>query len=527
MPTYLSPGVYVEEVDGGSKPISGAGTSVAAFVGLTQKGPVNTPTLVTNWTQYVEQFGDFMEGSYMAHAVYGYYNNGGGNCYIVRLGSGDGEAEAPAKPSPMAALPSRAETPLDTLRISAIGPPEEAAGVSVEIADDSPPEEGAEPPNDTFKLIIRKGSLEETFDNLTLRRGRGARNVETVVNDPQDGSKIIRIQDMSVAGSMAERRPQVGRYELAVPAEEAAETTTSIVLAPSDFQGDAVERTGMEGLQIADDVTMLCAPDLMAAYQAGAIDLEGVQAVQLAMISHCERMGDRVAILDAPPGMKPQEIQNWRVNVANYDSSYASLYYPWIKVFDPASGKNILVPPSGHMAGIWARTDSTRGVHKAPANEVIGGAIDIEMPITKGEQDILNPVGINCIRAFPGRGIRVWGARTLSSNPSWTYLNVRRLFNYVEKSIDSGTQWVVFEPNDMALWEKINRSVTAFLTTVWRTGALFGGTPSEAFYVKCDAETNPPEARDLGIVTTEIGICPVKPAEFVVFRISQWDPNVG
>ena len=199
MPTYLSPGVYVEEVDGGSKPISGAGTSVAAFVGLTQKGPVNTPTLVTNWTQYVEQFGDFMEGSYMAHAVYGYYNNGGGNCYIVRLGSGDGEAEAPAKPSPMAALPSRAETPLDTLRISAIGPPEEAAGVSVEIADDSPPEEGAEPPNDTFKLIIRKGSQEETFDNLPLRRGRGARNVETVGSDPQGGAKLIRIHDVCAA----------------------------------------------------------------------------------------------------------------------------------------------------------------------------------------------------------------------------------------------------------------------------------------------------------------------------------------
>ncbi|MCI0896533.1 MAG: phage tail sheath family protein, partial [Chloroflexi bacterium] len=266
-------------------------------------------------------------------------------------------------------------------------------------------------------------------------------------------------------------------------------------------------------------------PDLMSAYQSGLIDLEGVQAVQTAMITHCERMGDRVAILDAPPGMKPQEIQNWRVNIANYDSSYAALYYPWIKVFDPVAGKSIAVPPSGHVAGIWARNDTTRGVHKAPANEVVGGAIDVEFQITRGEQDGLNPVGINCIRAFPGRGIRVWGARTLSSDPAWRYLNVRRLFNMVEKSIDNGTQWVVFEPNDFALWQRINRGVTAFLNTVWRSGALFGATPSEAFYVKCDDETNPPEARDLGMVTVEIGIAPVKPAEFVIFRISQWSPE--
>ncbi len=189
------------------------------------------------------------------------------------------------------------------------------------------------------------------------------------------------------------------------------------------------------------------------------------------------------------------------------------------------AGKSALIPPSGHIAGIWARNDATRGVHKAPANEVVGGALDVEFQITKGEQDGLNPAGINCIRAFTGRGIRVWGARTLSSNPSWNYLNVPRLFNMVEKSVNNGTQWVVFEPNDMALWQHIIRSCTAFLTIIWRSGALFGATPQEAFYVKCDAETNPPEARDLGMVTTEIGIAPVKPAEFVIFRISQWRPG--
>jgi hypothetical protein len=247
-----------------------------------------------------------------------------------------------------------------------------------------------------------------------------------------------------------------------------------------------------------------------------------VKAVQLALIAHCERMGDRVAILDAPPDMMPQEIKKWRMDTAGYDSSYAALYYPWIKVDDPILNRSVPVPPSGHMAGVWARNDNTRGVHKAPANEVVLGATDLVYNITKGEQDTLNPIGVNCIRAFPGRGVRVWGARTLSSNPSWRYLNVRRLFNFVEKSIELGTQWTVFEPNDPNLWARVRRDVTAFLRSVWREGALFGLSPSEAFYVKCDAELNPADVRDQGRLIIEIGMCPVKPAEFVIFRISQW-----
>jgi phage tail sheath protein FI len=240
------------------------------------------------------------------------------------------------------------------------------------------------------------------------------------------------------------------------------------------------------------------------------------------MIAHCEQMGDRVAILDPPPGLNAQQIREWRVDKAGYDSKYAALYWPWIKVFDPSTGENRFVPPSGHMAGIWSRNDDTRGVHKAPANEVVRGAITLELNITKAEHDLLNPHGINCIRAFPGRGIRVWGARTISSDPDWRYLNIRRLFNYLEESILNGTQWVVFEPNDQDLWAKIRRSISAFLVMEWRKGALFGLTPDEAFYVKCDSETNPAEGIDLGQVVCEIGVAPVKPAEFVIFRLSQY-----
>jgi phage tail sheath protein FI len=290
----------------------------------------------------------------------------------------------------------------------------------------------------------------------------------------------------------------------------------------SQFKGDSADRTGVGALEALDDVTMLVLPDLMTVPPGQKLDLDMVKAVQSGMIVHCERMGDRVAILDSPPNATPQEIKEWRMNTTGYDSIYAALYYPWIQVDDPILNKPIYVPPSGHVAGVWARSDNTRGVHKAPANEVVLGATGLAYGMTKGEQDTLNPNGVNCIRAFPGRGIRIWGARTLSSNPSWRYINVRRLFNYVEKSIERGTQWVVFEPNDMMLWARVRRDVNSFLSTVWSEGALFGASPQQAFYVSCDEALNPPESRDLGRLIIEIGMSPVKPAEFVIFRISQW-----
>jgi phage tail sheath protein FI len=297
---------------------------------------------------------------------------------------------------------------------------------------------------------------------------------------------------------------------------------TQAQLSPDEYIGDSADRTGFGGLETVPDVTMVAVPDAMAAYQKGVIDLEGLKAIQLGMIAHCELMGNRIAVLDAPPSMNAQQVMDWRMDQAGYDSKFAALYYPWVRVFDPSTGENIFVPPSGHVAGIWGRNDDTRGVHKAPANEVVRGAVDLEINISKGEHDLLNPAAVNCLRAFPGRGIRIWGARTLSSDPEWRYLNVRRLFNYLEESILNGVQWAVFEPNDNVLWAKVRRSIAAFLTMEWRKGALFGATPNEAFFVKCDAETNPAEAIDLGQLTCEVGVAPVKPAEFVIFRLSQF-----
>jgi len=398
-PEYLSPGVYVEEIDKGSKPIEGAGTAMAAFVGFAEQGPINQPTFIPNWSEFVNNFGSFVKGVYLAPAVYGYFQNGGGRCYVTRLPSGDDKA---AEPKAVAALPSRAQPSIESLTITALETGPAGAEISVEVA--KPSGEGA--PEDQFNLIVRRGATEEVFDNLGFSKAKGARHVVDVV---------------------------------------------------------------------------------------------------------------------CPPGLTPQQVKDWRMNEAGYDTKYGAVYYPWIKVANPlGNGEGMLIPPSGYMAGIYARSDTERGVHKAPANEVVRGAMAVEMQITKSEQDILNPIGVNCIRAFPGRGIRVWGARTLSSDASWRYINVRRLFNFVEKSIELGTQWVVFEPNDMDLWERVKRDIKAFLTRVWRDGALFGATPAEAFFVKCDEELNPPSVRDAGQLIIEIGIAPVKPAEFVIFRISQW-----
>jgi phage tail sheath protein FI len=507
-PQYLSPGVYVEEVERGAKPIEGVGTAVAGFVGYAESGPINRPTFIANWTQFVDTFGGFLDGFYLAHTVYGYFHNGGGGCYVMRLPAGPKAAEE-AVPKATLALPSRAATPLDTLRIEALEP---GAPIEVEVA---PAAEGA--PEDQFTLIVRRGRKEEAFENVTLSKARGARNVVQVVNET---STLVQVLDLEVAGSLAERVPAIGTYQL-MPAE--AKALAVIEATPELFVGDAAARTGVGGFEAVDEITMICAPDLMAAYQAGGLSKDQVKAVQTAMLAHCEIMKDRFAILDPLPDLSPQEVKEWRMDEAGYDSKYGALYYPWVKVANPARGGELMfMPPSGHLAGIYARSDTERGVHKAPANEVVRGAIGLATQVTKSEQDILNPLGINCVRAFPGRGIRVWGARTLSSDAAWRYINVRRLFNFIEESIEVGTQWVVFEPNDVDLWERVKRDITAFLTRVWRDGALFGTTPAEAFYVKCDEELNPVEVRDAGQLIIEIGLAPVKPAEFVIFRISQW-----
>lgn len=273
----------------------------------------------------------------------------------------------------------------------------------------------------------------------------------------------------------------------------------------------------LEQLAAIDEIALVAAPGLTE------------KTVYDKLVTHCKQMTeDRFALLDSVETVTGDLTA---VNIKPPDNTdYAAFYFPWLQVFDPATkimnpqgDGRIYVPPSGHMAGIYARVDTQRGVHKAPANEVVMGALGLKYNVSKAKQNGLNPQGINCIRELNGN-IRVWGARTVGgdANGEWKYISVRRLFLFLRESIDEGTQWVVFEPNTPDLWAKVTRNITAFLTNVWRAGALFGATPQEAFYVKCDAETNPPELRDEGKLITEIGVAVTKPAEFVIFHISQW-----
>jgi hypothetical protein len=367
-----------------------------------------------------------------------------------------------------------------------------------------------------FKLVFTgPGGASETFEGLSM--------------DPDHSRFYQNVVDSKLINVLSPDEPSVAPPPNNRPKAILATNLTNG--ADDDItQLEATHyREGIETLERVDDVNILCAPD--------AADEPGLQAaVQADLVTHCEKMMDRFAILDpldktadgeTLAGKDPTDetgILAQRQSVASADGR-AALYYPRIRIQNPEGRGQIIVPPSGHIAGIYARVDMERGVHKAPANETINGALGLGLKddrvITDEEQGELNVMGINVIRVFPLQGVTVWGARTVSHLTAWRYINVRRLFLMVEESIQEGTKWVVFEPNDLSLWGKIKRVVTDFLTRVWRDGGLFGATPEEAFYVKVDEEINPPAVRQLGQVIIEVGIAPVFPAEFVIFRIGQ------
>jgi Bacteriophage tail sheath protein len=297
---------------------------------------------------------------------------------------------------------------------------------------------------------------------------------------------------------------------------------------PDDLKGEAADlddstkkATGLEALGEIDDIAIVALPD------GGAYaDTETCAQAADRLISHAERLRYRIAVVDAPQGSSMTEIRSFR---GRFDSKYAALYHPWIEIFDPterptqgAPPRRLMLPPSGFVTGIYARSDIERGVHKAPANEVVRGLTRFEANINKARQDVLNPEGINALRFFEGRGNRVWGARTMSSDPEWKYVNVRRLFIFIEHSIDKGTQWAVFEPNGPKLWANLRQTVEDFLLVLWRDGALLGDKPEQAYFVRCDRTTMTQNDLDNGRLICLIGIAPVKPAEFVIFRIGQW-----
>jgi phage tail sheath protein FI len=290
----------------------------------------------------------------------------------------------------------------------------------------------------------------------------------------------------------------------------------------SDYEGmvDPVTdvKSGLVQFEDLEDISIVAAPGSTFQYEDPEYGPQS-RAIVGALIGHAQRMRYRIAVLDSGNG---QSIGQVRAMRAQLDSTYAALYYPWVRVLDPLSQKEMYAPPSGFVAGIYARNDINRAVYKAPANEVVNLALGFERFLNKSQQEVLNPEGINCFRFFEGRGMRLWGARTISSDPEWKYVNLRRYFAYLERSIDKGTQWAVFEPNGEQLWANVRRTISDFLLNEWQTGALLGDKPDKAYFVKCDRSTMSQNDLDNGRLVCLIGVAPLRPAEFVIFRIGQW-----
>ena len=574
MAEYLSPGVYVEEYDSGAVPMQGVSTSTAGFIGLAQRGPVvGKPQLVTSFADYKRAFGGYLseakfgEARFLPYAVEQFFINGGSRAYIMRVAA-EGAAAAKATAG--------------VLQIKAANPGEWGNKIRVTVEASSKAKtqviavNGADlklknadgfNQGDVVELFDGKAkayaTIVSSLDNIVTLDAPCTLNVadekigtpkyiktceltltvklddvvETYANVslcPEAGNFVsarARKSDLvtvAVTEAKAPAAPKEGKDEKAPAPAKAGVTPIELVggaavialaggsdgkvanVSPNVYMGEdngPGKRSGLAAFLENVDVSIMAIPGVTA------------PEVQAALIAHCENCKSCFAILDVPiDRKKTNDVVEFR---DMYDTTYAAMYHPWLEMFDPLAKRSAYFPPSGAMAGIYARTDNERGVHKAPANEIVRGCTGLSCNYNEGEQDILNPKGVNLIRAFTGRGIRVWGARTMSSNGLWKYVNVRRLYIYIEESIKANTNWVVFEPNSEVLWGRVTRTIEMFLATCWRSGALAGSTPSEAYFVECGPTTMTQDDIDNGRLICNIGIAAVKPAEFVIFRITQ------
>ena len=577
MAEYLSPGVYVEEFESGGKPMEGVSTSTAGFVGLAERGPVEgVPQLVTNFADFKRTYGGYLSESefgeyrFLAYAVEHFFINGGSRCFVARVAPGDAKCASGFVPGAEdAVLKVSAKNPGmwgDNIRV-VVTPASKAKTQILEIRETPTGKKYLVKNGSGFQagdVVVYTDKTDVIYNKVVKSQDNFLEFAEEFADDVVD-KNLLPVKTISTCEFSLEVKydDQVELYENVsfnvespnfitkrtaksdlivvecgklpteiVPPfaalcaqEDQAQVTIGLTggsngsvasLSAADFIGvdnGAGKRTGIQAFLDNDMVSLMAVP--------GVVDPN----VQLMLVAHCENLGSRFAVLDMPrDARKVQDIINHR-NI--FDSQYAALYHPWLEIFDPLDKKNIAIPPSGSMLGIYARSDNTRGVHKAPANEVVRACVGLDCQFNKGEQDILNPKGVNLIRAFPGQGIRVWGARTATSNASWKYVNVRRLFIFIEESIKANTNWAVFEPNDEQLWVRVKRTIDVFLTGLWRNGSLAGSAASEAFFVDIGRSTMSQDDIDNGRLVCVIGIAPVKPAEFVIFRLTQKTSEAG
>ncbi len=564
MPEYLAPGVYVEETSFRSKSIEGVSTSTTAFVGPTRKGPVFDPEvvnslppeLITSFLDFERIYGGVGELTFgeakwvnlVALAVDAYFNEGGSRLYISRVftkgtGTGVASTEAVDGVSWAARTPgsggngeisfilsaeaarnrTAATAPLGSLLSIPSAEEGTPATLYVKENDGWKPSEG-----EAFADDIPAGSQILTF-TVEAKDADGNR---TTFEGLGFGAAHPRYVGKVLAQNPTSRREAL-ENAFAVTLTDAV---TPFTLYDTLFAQDAVNpvklTNGDDGAEpdktayvnalnpIArtDEVSIVAAP--------GHSAFAAREDIRNTLVSHGDAdRSYRIVVLDAPPNQTIGQAQEYRGQI---DSSHAALYYPWVQTSNPlarlgdmSQPREILQPPSGFVCGIYARNDVQRGVHKAPANEVVRGALRFETDVNSAEQAVLNPRGVNCLRFFEGRGYRVWGARTASSDPEWKYVNIRRYFNYLERSIDRGTQWAVFEPNGERLWDNVRQTISDFLYNEWVSGALLGGSPKEAYFVRCDRSTMTQNNLDNGQLICLVGVAALKPAEFVIFRIGQ------
>lgn len=551
MPEYLAPGVFVEETSFRAKSIEGVSTSTTGFVGPTRRGPTSgVPEVLTSFLDFQRiyggltdlDFGGTKRTNYLAHAVRSYFDNGGARLYVARV------ASSTAKPA-SAAIGTLTDTKFVSRTPGVCGNGKITVSVKTQQSTVAALKRGAP-----------KGTVARIEDTVFVRGSDGLfRSGATVLSQPdataaqivtvsvttEDGDGVSKTYDDlgldaahprfigSVLSKTPSRRSDQLEQLFAIELPATAPSASDLLDAFEDQTGPFELKNGEDGgapaagdydaplaaLAGIEDVSIVAAPGSSA-------DNNIRQAVHNKLISHCEtRRAYRIAVLDTRQISATSEARDDR---APLDSTHAALYTPWIIVDNPlfkpgdlSQPREIALPPSGAVCGIYARNDVNRGVFKAPANEVVRGALRHDLEINFAQQETLNPIGINCLRFFPNRGNRVWGARTISSDPEWKYVNVRRYFNYLERSIDVGTQWAVFEPNGERLWANIRETISDFLISEWRSGALLGTSPKEAFFVRCDRSTMDQNDLDNGRLVCLIGVAVVKPAEFVIFRIGQ------
>jgi uncharacterized protein len=517
MPEYLHPGVYIEEIERGPRPIEGVPTSTAAFLGEAERGPVK-PRLVTSFKEYNNYFGNvFGQDRFLPYTINGFFENGGKRVFICRLVGPKAKA---------------AEAAFGDFAIRAAGPGSWGNRVWVKIEDGRTKNpdgtsvgfrlrmaywSNITKPFDPFtpdgQKTVPQPTFVEDFDDLVLDEnspdyyGKRVPFIDRDKGNTNQGTESSALGMLVRAGGVAATvSPAKGSKALENGINDSA------VLTSSDYTGDPIDqRLEIQGLSALEldpyrDVALIYAPNVS-------------EDIAKTIITHCENLKTRFAVIDCPKGRSNNAELIPRSSLG--DTQYAAFYYPWIVTSDPRTGARKLIPPGGHTLGVYARTDSERGVFKAPANETLRGVLDLEFDINERSQDDLNPKGVNAIRRFPGRGIRVWGARTLTSNALWKYVSVRRLFIFLERSIYEGTQWVVFEPNDPRLWARVTDTLRLFLRAQWRQGALYGRTEEQAFFITCNESVMSQDDILNGRLICEIGIAPVRPAEFVVFRIFQ------